>query len=210
MAKHKILTEFMMKSDVGFIKQREAIYYYKAVALPINADHEYKCIPVLVERMADEFWAALTLHSKVLAIRIDLHAGNPELKNDAIEDLLRWLKQDLKRAYRMNNIGHVWAREFGRKKKRHWHLVLLLDGNILQNSWMLIEKVKTYWEQTKMLGEIKVPRNCFTQMIRSDESSFNEAFYRSSYLTKERSKFVGSDRSFGSSRLANKVKLKQI
>jgi len=198
-----------MKSDVGFQRLREEVYYYKAVALPINADHEYKCIPLLIERMADEFWAALILHSKVLAIRIDLHAKDQAMKNDAIEDLLRWLKQDLKRAYRMKNIGHVWAREFGKKKKRHWHLVLLLDGNILQNSWMVIEKVKSYWELTKKNGEVQVPRNCFTQMIRGDEDSFNEAFYRSSYLAKERSKFVGGDRSFGSSRLANKVKSKK-
>ncbi len=199
-----------MDNEIGFKRQREDIHYYKAVALPINADHDYKCIPILVERMADEFWAALVLHSKVLAIRIDLHANDQAMKNGAIEDMLRWLKQDLKRTYRMKNIGHVWAREFGKKKKRHWHLVLLLDGNILQNSWMLIEKIKTYWEQTKQHGEVKVPRNCFTQIIRGNEDSFNEAFYRSSYLAKERSKFVGGDRSFGSSRLANKAKVKML
>jgi|TARA_R110000824_G_scaffold391527_3_gene589377 hypothetical protein len=197
-----------MNSKIDFQRQREDIHYYKALALPINADHEYKCIPVLVERMADEFWAALQLHSKVLAVRIDLHTDDPVMKNDAVEDLLRWLKQDLKRTYRMKNIGHVWAREFGKKKKRHWHLVLLLDGNILQNSWMLIEKIKGYWEQTKNFGEVKVPQKCFTQIIRGDEESFNEAFYRSSYLAKERSKFVGGGRSFGSSRLSNKVKVK--
>ncbi|MFT4953598.1 MAG: hypothetical protein ACI9A0_003317 [Pseudoalteromonas tetraodonis] len=198
----------MMDNEIGFKRQREDIHYYKAVALPINANGDYKCIPILVERIADEFWAALELHSKVLAIRFDLHTDNEALKNVAIEDLLRWLKQDLKRAYRMNNIGHVWVREFGKKKKLHWHLVLLLDGNILQNSWMVIEKIKGYWEQVKSFGEVKVLRNCFTQMIRGDEGSFDEAFYRSSYLAKERSKFVGGDRSFGSSRLANKVKVR--
>jgi len=197
-----------MDNEIVFKRQREDIHYYKSVALPINADNGYKCIPILIERIAEEFWAALELHSKVLAIRFDLHTDDDALKNVAIEDLLRWLKQDLNRAYRMKNIGHVWAREFGKKKKRHWHLVLLLDGNILQNSWMVIEKIKTYWELTKRNGEVKVPRSCFTQMIRGDENSFNKAFYRSSYLAKERSKFVGSDRSFGSSRLANKVKLK--
>ncbi len=198
----------MMDNEIGFTRQREDVHYYKAVALPINADHDYKCIPTLVEKMADEFWAALELHSRVLAIRIDLHTDDEALKNVAIEDLLRWLKQDLKRAYRMKNIGHVWVSEFGKKKKRHWHLVLLLDGNILQSSWVVIDKVKTYWELTKMNGEVKVPRNCFTRIIRGDEESFNEAFYRSSYLAKERSKFVGGDRSFGSSRLAKKVKVR--
>lgn len=197
-----------MDNEIDFQRQREDIHYYKAVALPINADHDYKCIPLLVERMADEFWAALELHSKVLAVRIDLHTDEPGMKNNAIEDLLRWLKQDLKRTYRMKNIGHVWVREFGKKKKRHWHLVLLLDGNILQNSWALTEKIKTYWEQTKRFGDVKIPRKPFKQIIRGDESSFNEAFYRSSYLAKERSKFVGGDRSFGSSRLSNKVKVR--
>ncbi len=131
-----------MERENIFERQREVIYQYKAVALPLNADNTYKCIPLLVEKMADEFWAALSLHSKVLAVRIDLHADDKNMSNDVVEGVLRWLKQDLKRGYRMRNIGHVWAREFGVKKKLHWHLVILLDGNILQNSWAVIDKVK--------------------------------------------------------------------
>ncbi len=190
----------------SFHRERESIHYYKGVALPINADENYKCIPVLVEKLADQFWAALSLHSKVLSVRIDLHADDDNIQNNAIEGLLRWLKQDLKRSYRMNDVGHFWAREYGKKKKLHWHLVLLLDGNILQNSWAVNDKIKSYWEQTRKIGEVKIPRNCFTQIKRGDADSFEKAFYRATYLTKERSKFVGNSRSYGASRLTLKQK----
>ncbi len=195
-----------MESKSAFQRVRESSYFYKGVELPLNADEKYKCIPVLVEKMADEFWAALTLHSKVLAVRVDLHATVQQINNSSVENLLRWLKQDLLRSYRMKNIGHFWAREIGKKKGLHWHLVLLLDGNIIQSSWAIIDKIKSYWEITKSIGKVQVPHNPFKQILRGDEDSFNEAFYRSSYLTKERSKFIGTDRSYGSSRLALKIK----
>ncbi len=188
----------------SFHRERESIHYYKGVALPINADQNYKCIPSLVEKLADEFWAALALHKKVVAVRIDLHTFSDESGNKSIEDMLRWLKQDLERNYRMNNVGHFWAREYGKKKKLHWHLVILLDGNILQNSWAVNDKIKSYWEQTRKIGEVKIPRNCFNKIKCGDADSFEKAFYRSSYLTKERSKFVGNSRSYGASRLTLK------
>jgi hypothetical protein len=195
-----------MYSENNFQRQREDIYTYKLVDLPVNADDEYKCIPKLVEKLADEFMASLELHSKVLSIRVDLHSKQVDTSNSAVEEILRWLKQDLKRSYRMKNIGHFWVREYGKKKKTHWHLVLLLDGNILQNAWAVNERLKTYWEQVKNYGEVKIPKNCYTQIKKGDHESFKTAFYRSSYLTKERSKFVGNHRSFGASRLATKVK----
>lgn len=191
-----------------FTRRRETEYLYNCVALPINADGDFKCIPKLVEKLADEFWATLTHHSRVLAVRIDLHSKNEIMNNKAIVDLLRWLKQDLKRRYRMTNIGYFWVRELGKKKKLHWHLVLFVDGNILQNSWAITERIKYYWKQ-KEYGEVKVPQNCFTRVTRGDAQSFEEAFYRSSYLCKERSKTAGADRSFGSSHLSSRQTPKQ-
>jgi len=38
----------------------------------------------------------------------------------------------------MKNIGHMWVREYGKKKKTHWHLVLLLDGNKVSDSWSVV------------------------------------------------------------------------
>ena len=193
-----------MENAIKFTRMREAPYIYKEQALLINADDSYKCIPALVERLADEFNSALKLHSKVLAVRIDIHTHTPDLKNSAIEGLLRWLKQDLKRNYRMKNIGHMWVREYGEKKKTHWHLVLLLDGNKVQDSRSVVNKIKCYWEEKKQYGEVKPVKSPYIKIIRGDMDSFNEAFYRSSYLTKERSKHIGCERSYGSSRLHSK------
>lgn len=194
----------------SFHRERESFYYYNGVQLPLNSDDAYKCIPKLVERMADEFFAALEFHSKVLAVRLDLHCHTDEATNAPIKGLWNWLKQDLKRLYRMNNVGCFWVREHGKKKGVHWHLVLLLDGNKTQDSHLVIKKISAYWERLKNLGDVKIPHNCYKQMIRGDADSFDEAFYRSSYLTKERSKFVCNNRSYGCSQLASKLKKRTI
>ena len=194
-----------MENVNQFFRNREDSYFYKGLELPINANEEYKCIPVLIERLADEFLASLQLHSKVLVVRVDIHTNEQDLKNKSIEDLLRWLKQDLRRNYRMRNIGHLWVREDGIKKRKHWHLVLLLDGNKVQDSRSVINKMKSYWENTNDYGLIKPPQNPYIQIKRGDSNAFNAAFYRASYLTKERSKFVGPERSYGCSRLTCKM-----
>jgi len=185
---------------------RQEIYLYQGLDLPINADEKYRCIPMLIERMADEFIAAMKLHGKVLAVRIDLHAVEQVKTNTPMEQLIRWFKKDLNRRYHMKNIGHFWVREISRKKGVHWHLVLLLDGNIMQSSWAVTNKIKSYWEDTKQIGQVFIPKNCFTQIKRGDKEAFNKAFYRSSYLAKERSKCTSNKvRCFGASKLAKLI-----
>ncbi len=186
---------------------RQEIYHYKGLDLPINADHKYKIIPLLVERLADEFLAAIELHSKVLTVRFDLNPDREHEGNKPVEDLMRWLKNNLKRNYHMNNIGHYWVRELCKKRKgTHWHVVLLLDGNKVQSSWTITEKIKRYWEESKGLGLVFIPQNCYTQIVRGDITAFNEAFYRSSYMAKERSKQISQQvRGFGCSNLSKKV-----
>jgi len=186
---------------------RQEIYSYRGLELPINADEKYRCIPMLIERMSDEFTAAMELHSKVLAVRIDLQAFEQSETNTPIEELIRWFKQDLKRRYYMKNIGHFWVRENSRKKGIHWHIVLLLDGNIMQSSWAVTDKIKNYWEETKRAGRVFIPKNCFTQIKRGDKEAFNKAFYRASYLAKERSKGASNKvRCFGASKLAKLIR----
>ncbi len=189
------------------IKARQEIYRYKGVDLPINADSKYKVVPLLVERLADEFLAALELHSKILAVRFDLHPDGEHEGNKAVEGLIRWLKNNLRRNYRMNNIGHYWVRELCKKRKgTHWHVVLLLDGNKVQTSWTITESVKRYWEEIKTLGCVFIPQNCYTKIGRDDTEAFNVAFYRSSYMAKERSKQMSQRvRGFGCSNLARKL-----
>lgn len=189
-------------------RARQETYRYKGVDFLVNADDKYKVVPLLVERLADEFLAATRLHSKVLAVRFDLQPHDKQIGNKPVEDLMRWFKNSLKRNYHMNNIGHYWVRELCKKGKgTHWHVVLLLDGNKVQSSWSVTDKIKRYWEDTKRLGSVFIPQNCYTQINRDDKEAFDEAFYRSSYLAKERSKqFTQQTRGFSCSNLAKKAK----
>jgi hypothetical protein len=189
-----------------FEPQRVSIYPYRGLDLEINADDVFKCIPRLIERLADELLASIEIHGKVMLLRIDLHVSENEHSNEPVADLLRWLKQVLKRDWMASDTGHVWSRDYGKSKGLHWHLVLMLNGNRIRNSYAITDRIKAYWHEQRGFGEVKIPHNCYTHIKGVNNADFMNGFYRASYLTKERSKFVGKHRAFGSSSLANKMK----
>ena len=189
----------------SYKSKRHEYYEWCGHKLPINADGDYRCIPMLLDKLAEQMTAALDLHSKVLFVRVDLTSINPGDGNNPVERLLRWLKQWLGRYYKMKNIGHFWVVEQSRQKGVHWHLVLLLDGNKVQNSAFVIDRIKYRWEVVADSGLISIPKNCFYQLRRGDDEAFREAFYRGSYLAKERSKqTIVNGCTYGASKLKSR------
>tara|TARA_R110002020_G_C16311189_1_gene773862 strand:- start:3745 stop:4341 length:597 start_codon:yes stop_codon:yes gene_type:complete len=192
----------------SYIAKRREYYEWCGQKLPVNADGDYRCIPMLLDKLAEQMTAAIELHSKVLFVRVDLTSINPDSGNEPMECLLRWLKQWLRRYYKMQNIGHFWVIEQSRKKGTHWHLILLLDGNRAQNSGLVIDRIKYRWEVLTDSGLVSIPKNCFYQIRRGDDEAFAEAFYRGSYLAKERSKqSIKNGCTYGASKLKTRAHL---
>lgn len=95
-------------------------------------------------------------------------------------------------------MGYVWVREQEKAKGQHYHLVLMLDGNVIRHPSALITKMTELWERN---GHLFTPKNCYV-FINDDETK-REAIKRGSYLAKPRGKgyqATGS-RNFGSSRI---------
>ncbi|MGS2722434.1 YagK/YfjJ domain-containing protein [Porticoccus sp. GXU_MW_L64] len=195
-------------SEARFKRKRSELHEYGGKSYPINADDEYRCIPMLLDRFIEQFNRSLEHHSKVLLLRVDLNSHkDSEVSNRDVESLLRWLKQWLRGHYRMTNVGHFWVVERSRAKGIHWHVALMLDGHKVQQSHYVISKIRYRWQDCLDLGLVKIPPNPYLNIKRGDKEAIEKAVYRCSYLTKERSKNAHIQ---GMSYSASKLKSKAL
>lgn len=178
--------------EIKHSRKRERYFEYRGRSLPINADEDYLCIEPLLEVMADQFFAALDKHSRLVVARFDVTSYEDVESNESVGELIRRVKQWLRRTYRMRNVGHFWVREHSRDKGVHWHVLLFLDGNKVRTNFMLNDYVKNWWE-TRDLGLFSYPaQKSYHAVNRQEGETLNDCFYHASYLTKERSKgYVG-------------------
>lgn len=111
-------------------------------------------------------------------------------------------------------VRYVWCREVGRNSKPHYHFFFLLNrdayhmpGKACSPNENLISRVSRAWYSA--LGIVwnpqepwvHVPDKPFYRIDRGDAESFQEAFYRASYLCKAKTKQYGLGmRVFGTSR----------
>ncbi len=111
-------------------------------------------------------------------------------------------------------VRYVWSREVGSNGKPHYHFFLLLNhaayhmpGKACSPNENLISRISRAWYSA--LGVtwnplepwVHVPAHPFYWIDRNDPNSFQEAFYRASYLCKADTKQYGLGlRAFGTSR----------
>lgn len=111
-------------------------------------------------------------------------------------------------------IRYVWCREVGTKGKPHYHFFLILNrdayhlpGRVGSPNENLCSRVSRAWysalgvEWNPLKPWIYVPQNPVYWIDRGEPQSFEEAFYRASYLCKADTKIYGLGlRAFGTSR----------
>ncbi len=141
----------------------------------------------MLKAMKGQLDAMLSFRSRVLVVRLDLHVSEYTGDNRKVSRMLSKLKRWLLEQYQMSKVGHVWVREQERAKKQHYHLALMLDGRLVRHPSKVIKWVEQYWE-FRNDPKPYTPRSCYTMVTRRDEESYNKAFYRLSYLAKDRGK----------------------
>ncbi|SDL55346.1 Protein of unknown function [Franzmannia pantelleriensis] len=113
-----------------------------------------------------------------------------------------------------NTLRYVWCREVGTNGKPHYHFLLILNrdvyftiGKACSPNENLCSRISRAWYSA--LGVVwnpqepwvHVPQNPVYWIERGDAESFQQAFYRASYLCKANTKQYGIGlRAFGSSR----------
>lgn len=190
-----------------------------------------KFSPFIVEyldRLERVIKSSLDNHARVFAFRFDLRlpvlSTESHDDNECISRFIASLKAKLNHrraiAIRHNPNAHkttvhyVWCRESWSSDRPHYHLLILLNHdafftlgrfelgrsnifNCLVEAWasaLLIEK-----ERAAPL--VHIPDNSTYLVTRGDQNSFNNLFFRASYLCKASTKsYRDSIHSFGASR----------
>ena len=172
--------------------------------------------PTILSRIESQFEAMLQQHNKLLVIRFDvrfprdgyLHDGG----NREISYLLKALKEAC--ANQISDIQYLWAREQVSSDHPHYHVMLLVNGSLMQNPMGLLHKASEIWSRIlrgaypgliefcdsrclghKETGSIMIRRpssvaegeTLFRQQQIYDEK-LQEALGRASYLAKTFSK----------------------
>jgi len=104
--------------------------------------------------------------------------------------------------------GYLWVREQERSKSQHYHVMLIIDANKIQNPSALLGWLQECWS---VRGHARpfIPKNCFYKIRSGDDDTFVEAFYRCSYMAKVRGKGCGGSASnnYSGSRVRLKSRL---
>ncbi|MFS8173558.1 inovirus Gp2 family protein [Vreelandella titanicae] len=183
-----------------------------------------------LQALYDTMHKALGDYPRVLAVRIDPVIPTEISDRMTLQDhkgLIARLTASLKaiikhdREQKRQNgwvpdtkVRYVWSREIGINGKPHYHFFLLLNhaayhmpGKACSHNENLISRISRAWYSALGVAWnpqepwVHVPAHPFYWIDRNDPNSFQEAFYRASYLCKADTKQYGLGlRTFGTSR----------
>ncbi len=169
-----------------------AIIYDEVVTIAgeqynINVRADSGCYLEILESFHDQMTAMLSYHSRILVVFFEIHTDKYMKDSKLISDILRKVKRWLKNNYDMVRVGHLWVREKSKKKKQHYHMALILNGDAVNYPQKILEQVE--WQAIRRnLPKPYTPKNCYYFIGRNDDHTFKDAFYRASYFAKEKTK----------------------
>jgi hypothetical protein len=185
----------------------KSTYEHSNRILPINNPAQLKSYKEILERISEQMTAMLSHHSQIMSLRLDLHTHSYTERNKEVSRLMEKIKRHLRSKYSMTRSGYVWVREIESAQSQHYHLLLLLNADKIRHPGKLIKWIEDRWTAW---GNPKpyTPQNCYSIINRKNDSEFNKAFYRASYLAKERGKGhkQKSTNDFSASRIKAKEK----
>lgn len=157
----------------------------------------YNCYVEPLQRFKREIDAMLSHHCKVFVLRFDVRVHTYTPTNTVITDFRKSYAERVKRYYKTKNVAYVWCREVEKKKKQHYHFAVIVDGN---EAWVagallaMAEEVAAI--QDLSIGYCDNPSYLIkrTDLAKGDYNTYNDAFYRLSYLAKERGKTIKAER----------------
>lgn len=141
----------------------------------------------IMGKLIDLMHYALSIYSRILAVRIDIKCYLESQDNKPISSFFSHLIPKLKRKYG-NGVYYAWVREQGEDSlSPHYHAVLLLNGHKVNYPSTIIELIKQDISLNPHLNYY-CPKNCYYQLSRNDTEAQQALIYRCSYLAKNQSK----------------------
>lgn len=154
---------------------------WRVMAFPDGLNHR------LLNKLYHYCMSYLNMHSKLFMIRFDVALYDSPEDNKEIGKLSRYITKKLESRYQ-SEVGFGWVREQNsHSEKCHYHCFVMLNGQKVRNTYTTFNVVKA---AMKLLINITIhfPYNCSYMVLRNDLSSQQAAFYRLSYLAKNKGK----------------------
>lgn len=175
--------------------------------LPINTHKgKYSCFVEPLPKIKRELDAMLSHHRKVFVFRIDMRIESYTGDNEVMTKFLRSFIPWLKRRYELKRVGYVWCREVETSKKQHYHLVFMIDGTAVKTMKTIADKVIDLASIQDLSPWIPKSPSYLIQrkhLEQGNYTKYKQAFFRASYIAKERGKKVKGEsvNSFQTSRI---------
>ena len=159
---------------------------YGGAKIEICNAQQYGSYKEIVISFIEQLDAAISIHKRVLVLRLDFHMNYYTETNYKFSKFMKNITQWLNRHYGIKSIGYQWVREQERAKKQHYHLALILDGDLIQHPSKVNEVFREKWLPS---GSMRIPDNCFYRINKHNLKEVREnAIYRVSYMAKSRGK----------------------
>ena len=163
------------------IKVQQVEINNKLLTLPYSKGGKGHYFEIL-QKIVDQLDVMLDYHCKVLIFRVDLHLHDDVNTSEQLSRFFRRFKKGLKRLGH-KRIGYIWCREQDKAHKPHYHLAVIVNGNINQNPHYLVKDIRRYWEDWHV-GSVWQPSKSFYRLSRGDLGLYQKVFNRLSYLAK--------------------------
>lgn len=178
-----------------------------ALELPIDTHSgKFNCYVEPLERIKRELDAMLSHHRKIFVFRCDIrihtYSDDNEVISKFIKTFVRWAKGN----YGLKRVGYAWCREVETAKKQHYHLIFMLGGSKVNVAGKVFEKIADIASVQDLSPWFCDNPTYFIKrkdLENGNYTKYNNAFYRASYLAKERGKKIKGERanSFQTSRI---------
>ncbi|QYK02410.1 YagK/YfjJ domain-containing protein [Shewanella psychrotolerans] len=139
-------------------------------------------------------------HYRILAIRYDLHQPSYVDNNKRMTVFFRRLNKQLNAKYAGVDMKYAWVREQAAADSPHFHILLLLNGQVVNHPHKVSQVCKRIWSD--MSGTIYYPKNMYYLVTRNDLTRLEQLLFRVSYFAKgkDKDKRAAQTKSFGCSR----------
>jgi len=159
---------------------------YKGESIEICNSQQYGIYEEMLHKFIEQLDIAYLIHKRLLVVRLDYrinyYTENNRLLSNHMKNIIQWLRRE----YGIKNVGYIWVREQEKSKKQHYHLVLILDGNKIQNPRKINAILKRKWTPR---GDVFVPENCYYYIDKHNyKKQRQNVIYRCSYLAKSKGK----------------------
>ncbi|RXF78016.1 inovirus Gp2 family protein [Desulfovibrio sp. DS-1] len=114
---------------------------------PIQAYDDKPCRIDILNAIIDRIEYMTSRFSRVLFIRFDLLYPRDFYSPRGNDDIQRFFNSFTSYLSRKGiAFQYVWVREQSREKHQHYHVMLLLNGNLTCHSWNHMEKADQLWQ----------------------------------------------------------------